>query len=126
MAKRIFTAFAVEDKNLRDLLVGQRLHGDTPFEWIDMSVKEPWDERWRTQCRSRIKGCDGLIGIITTHTPKADGQLWELKCAAEERKPTLLIHGNSSGRLVNMPPEIKGMAVIPWTWDAIASFVKRA
>lgn len=38
MAKRVFTAFAVEDKSLRTMLVGQRLHTDTPFEWTDISV----------------------------------------------------------------------------------------
>jgi hypothetical protein len=30
MAKRVFTSFAIEDRGLRDLLVGQRLHTGTP------------------------------------------------------------------------------------------------
>lgn len=29
-AKRVFTAFAIEDEKLRVMLVGQRLHTDTP------------------------------------------------------------------------------------------------
>lgn len=123
MAKRVFTAFAMEDRGLRDLLVGQRLHTGTPFEWTDMSVKNPWDAQWKTQCRSRIRGCDGVIGLITHNTPTASGQLWELKCAYEERKPVLLLHGYSDKRPLYMPNEIKGHAINVWTWDRIANFV---
>lgn len=126
MAKRIFTAFAIEDKALRTLLVGQRLNTDTPFEWTDMSVQEPWDDQWKTKCRSRIKGCDGLIGIITKSTPKAAGQLWEIKCAYEEGKAVLLIHGYSDSKLSSgIPSEIAGRTISPWTWPAIEAFIKR-
>lgn len=125
ITKRVFTAFAIEDQRLRVLLVGQRLHTDTPFEWIDMSVKEPWSSEWKTKCRSRIKGCDGVIGIITPSTPKAAGQLWELKCGYEERKPVLLIHGHGDNRLSALPEEIRGRSVAPWSWPVIESFIKR-
>ena len=37
-----------------------------------MSVKEPWDEKWKTNCRTRIKGRDGVIGLISKNTPKAE------------------------------------------------------
>jgi hypothetical protein len=126
MTKRVFTAFAIEDKNLRTMLVGQRLHTDTPFEWTDMSVKEPWDEKWKSNCRTRIKGCDGVIGMITKNTPKAAGQLWELKCAYEEGKPVLLIHGHADTKLTaGIPQEIAGRKIVDWTWPAIESFIKR-
>ena len=125
MTKRVFTAFAIEDKDLRTLLVGQRLHADTPFEWTDMSVKEPWSDQWKTNCRSRIKGCDGVIGIITRNTPKATGQLWEIACADEEKKPVLLIHGRANAKLLAHVAEITGKAVVDWTWPAIEAFIKR-
>ena len=38
--KVIFVAFAVEDEKQRDLLKGQSLNTKSPFEYIDMSVKE--------------------------------------------------------------------------------------
>ena len=40
--KRIFVGFAVEDKKFRDLLRGQSRLGDSPIEYVDLSVKEPW------------------------------------------------------------------------------------
>jgi hypothetical protein len=125
--KRVFTAFAIEDKTLRDLLVGQRLHADTPFEWTDMSVKEPWDEQWKSRCRTRIKSCDGVIGIITKNTPKATGQLWELKCAYDEGKTVMLIHGYSdvASQITTIPAEILGRSISAWTWAGIEAFIKK-
>ena len=119
---RVFISFAIEDKNLRDLLRGQSLNTRTPFEFTDMSVKEPWNSEWKTQCRTRIKSCNGVIGIITANTPKADGQIWELKCAYEEQVSVLLIYGNSS-RPSWTPDIIAGKRVHLWSWDTIANFI---
>ena len=124
MAKRIFTAFAIEDSGLRTMLTGQRLHTDTPFEWTDMSVKEPWDEQWKTNCRARIRGCNGVIGLITKNTANASGQLWELACSYSEGKPVFLIHGYSDNKLISLPKEISGRTVHDWTWSAIQKFIK--
>ena len=124
MAKnnRIFISFAIEDANLRTLLVGQGKNEKTPFSFVDMSVKEPWDSAWKTNCRTKIKGCDGVIGIITKNTVKADGQLWELKCAYEENVPVLLIYGNDD-RPANLPEPVKGRLINLWTWDNISKFM---
>ena len=72
MKKRIFISFAVEDKVLRDFLVGQARNDNSPFEFYDMSVKTPWDHAWKTNCRTKIKGCDGVIAIITSNTKNAN------------------------------------------------------
>lgn len=119
---RVFTSFAIEDANLRTLLVGQGRNNKTPFEFVDMSVKEPWSSAWKTNCRTKIKGCDGVIGIITNNTPKATGQLWELQCAYDEGVPVLLIYGNND-RPLNLPDPVKGRRINLWTWDNISSFL---
>lgn len=126
MAKkfRIFTSFAIEDANLRTMLVGQARNKKSPFEFVDMSVKEPWDSAWKTNCRTKIKGCDGVIGIITNNTVKASGQLWELQCAYDEGIPVLLIYGNDE-RLANLPEPVKGRRINLWTWDNISVFLDK-
>jgi hypothetical protein len=121
MPKRAFISFAIEDADLRTMLVGQARNKNSPFEFVDMSVKQPWDEKWKTNCRSRIKGCDGTIGIVTSSSPKADGQLWELKCSYDESVPVLLIYGNDSRPA--LPDPIKGKRVLLWTWPNIAAFL---
>lgn len=39
--KRIFISFAIEDERLRDFLKGQAKNENSPFEFVDMSVKKP-------------------------------------------------------------------------------------
>lgn len=56
---RVFISFAIEDKTLRDFLVGQKRNARTPIEFTDYSVKEAWSSSWKTNCRQRINGCRG-------------------------------------------------------------------
>ncbi len=122
MTKKIFTSFAFEDKTKRDLFVGQAKNKKVPYELVDMSVKRPWDTTWKTKCRTRIKGCDGVIVLIAKNLKKADGAKWEIKCAKEENIPILGIYldGNT---ILDTPDELNGKKKIQWTWSGIAEFV---
>jgi hypothetical protein len=120
-AKRIFVSFAVEDRNYSSLFHGQTKRVNAPFEYADMSVKQPWDSSWKTKCRTRIKGCDGLIALISNYSPRADGQLWEIKCAIAENVPVLgvYIHSNERPSI----SELNGKRKIGWDQAEIARFI---
>ena len=120
--KRIFVSFAIEDAYARDFLRGQSRNNQCPFEFVDMSVKQPFDESWKTQCRSRIRGCDGVIGLLSSNTTYATGARWEMWCANDEHKPILGVHISKDKR-APIPPELVGKKVIDWTWDGIAAFI---
>jgi len=120
---RIFVSFAVEDKTLRDFLVGQAKNEKSPFEFVDMSVKQPWDAAWKTNCRTKIKGCDGVLAIVTKNTKNASGQLWEVECAKEESIPRRGIYGSTENRPTTLPSEFEGVRVVSWTWDNIKSWL---
>lgn len=124
MAKnfRIFISFAAEDATYRDLLKGQARNEMSPFDFIDMSVKEPWDEKWKTNCRTKIKGCDGVIALLSKKTYNADGARWEMNCANEEKMPMIGVHIHEDDKGA-IPPELMGKRVIEWTWPGIASFI---
>ena len=124
LANRLFISFAIEDKTYRDLLVGQARNENSPFEFVDMSVKEPWDNAWKTRCRSRIKGCAGVIAMISKNTASADGQLWEIKCAQDEDVPIRGIYTSTDDRPVNLPYEMSGIRVVDWNWSTIANFLE--
>src|SRR5262245_27050687 len=119
---RIFVSFAIEDARYRTMLAGQAKNEDSPFEFVDMSVKEPWDERWKTQCRSRIRGCDGVIALLSWNTATADGQLWEMRCANEEGVPIIGVYIDKYNKPL-VPEALIGKQVIEWTWDGIAEFI---
>jgi hypothetical protein len=91
-AKRIFIAFAVEDKKYRDLLRGQSRLGNCPIAYTDFSVRQPWDNAWKTRCRQRIKSCDGVIALLSSNVRKATGARWEINCAVHDGVPVLGVH----------------------------------
>jgi hypothetical protein len=123
MAKRIFISFAVEDATLRDFLVGQARNDKSPFEFVDMSVKQPWDNEWKTKCRTKIKGCDGMIAIVSKNSKSANGQIWEVKCAKEEAVPTRGIYADSDNKPSFLPEEFNAMRIVEWKWDNIKNFI---
>ena len=123
--KRIFISFAIEDENLRDLLKGQAKNKNSPFEFVDMSVKQPWDSKWKTNCRIRIKGCDGVISIVTKNTKNADGQIWEMKCAKEEGIPIIGIYGNDNHLGVSISNECGYIKLVDWTWLNISNWIDK-
>ena len=51
----VFVAFAIEYERQRDFLKGQWLHPRAPYEFVDMSVKEPYDSGWKDHVRTRIR-----------------------------------------------------------------------
>ena len=88
-----------------------------------MSVQEPWDEKWKTNCRIRIQGCDGVIGLISKNTTKADGQLWEIQCAYDEKKPVMLMYVNEDRPA--LPALLKDKRINVWSWPNLKSFIEK-
>jgi hypothetical protein len=121
--KKIFISFAIEDQKYRDFLVAQAKNGNSPFDFVDMSAKEPWEQSvWKEKCRAKIKKCDGMIVLLSKNTFRAGGARWEIKCAKEEGIKLVGMHiqKNNKGAV---PPELKGKKVITWQWDKIEEFV---
>ena len=116
--KIVFIAFAIEDETIRNFLVGQSLHTDTPFEWIDMSVKEPYDSGWKDKVRTRIKRSDGLIVLVSKNSLTSTGQAWEISCAKEEKKPILAIWAYKDDRT-----SLFTVSTVEWTWPTIEKFI---
>lgn len=119
--KRIFIAFAIEDVRSRDFLVGQARNDNSPFEFVDMSVKQPWETDWESKCRTKIKGCDGVIALISKYTPSATGQLYEIRTAEEEKIPTMLMYSGSDRPV--LPYSLTGRLINVWSWSNIKSFL---
>ena len=118
--KVVFIAFAIEDENQRNLFTGQAVNTDTPFEFIDMSVKEAYTEDWKAKVRTRIRRSDGVIALVSKSSLNSSGQKWEIKCAIEEGKPILGVWAYSADTT-----ELPGVKTVKWTWAAVAAFIKR-
>lgn len=121
-SKVVFIAFAKEDEGTRNLFTGQRIHPDTPFEFTDMSVKEPYESEWKEKVQTRVRRSDGVIALISSSTPKATGELWEIECAVAEDKPLLGIWIEDGYR--TKPPEMGDAPCEEWSWENVANFIE--
>lgn len=116
--KVIFVAFAIEDERQRDLLKGQSLHPRAPYEFIDMSVKVPYDTAWKDRVRTRIRRSHGMIALISRNSLKSSGQKWEIQCAKDEAKPVRGIWSYRDDR-----NDIEGIRIKRWSDANIVSFI---
>ena len=121
---RVFISFAAEDSNLRDLLKGQARNESSPFEYVDMSIKEqlPQNE-WKERCRTKIKGCDGLIVMLTPNSRNASGIIFELTCAIQERVPIVGLYSTSNKNSYYLYKPMENMRCIEWNWPNIANWL---
>src|SRR5216683_2325121 len=110
----VFVAFAIEDERQRDFLKGQSLNTKCPIEFVDMSVKEPYDSDWKERVRTRIRRSDGVIALVSKNTLKSSGEKWEISCAKEEKKKLIGIWAYSDDKTT--PSELAGYRIITWTW----------
>jgi hypothetical protein len=117
-AKTIFVAFAIEDERQRDFLKGQTLCARSPFEFIDMSVKTPYDSEWKDRVRTRIRRSHGVLILVSKNSLNSSGQKWEIECAREERKPIRGIWAYSNDRT-----DIPGVATYVWSDANISAFI---
>lgn len=121
--RKVFISFAIEDKKYRDFLVSQAKNDKTPFEFIDMSVKEPWNEdEWKKQCRSKIKQCDSMIVLLSKNTWHSSGSRWEIKCGKEEKLRVIGMHIKKDDKGAILP-ELYGKRIIEWSWKGLEKFL---
>lgn len=116
--KVVFVAFAIEDERIRDMIKGQSLNTMSPFEYIDMSVKEAYDEEWKKRVRTRILRSDGVLVIVSKNSLTSSGQKWEIQCARDEGKKVRGIWAYKEDR-TNLP----GVNTMVWNWDNIANWI---
>lgn len=116
--KVVFVAFAIADVRVRDMIKGQSLHTNSPFEYVDMSVKEAYDEEWKKKVRARILRSNGVLVIVSKNSLASSGQKWEIQCAKEEKKKVRGIWAYKEDRT-----DLPGVSTMVWTWVNIGNWI---
>ena len=116
--KVVFVAFAIEDEVIRKMIKGQSLNTKSPFDYIDMSVKEAYDEEWKMRVRTRIRRSDGVLAIISNNSLTSSGQKWEMQCAKDEGVPLRGIWAYKEDRT-----NVAGVNTMVWTWPNISDWI---
>ncbi len=125
--KVIFISFSMKDVKYRDHIIEQMRNPKSPFEFIDMSVKQKYKEsEWKKKCRTRIKRSDGVIVLLSKNSWRSKGLRWEVKCAREEKVKILPIHiYKDKDKRGGIPPELERKRAYNWKWETIEKFLSR-
>lgn len=118
--KRVFISFDYDhDNDIKGSLAAQSKLEDSPFEIIDMSIKEAVDENWKKYARKRIKGCDCVIVLCGEYTASAKGVSAEVTITQEENVPYFLLCGRKNKTIEKPLSAKKDDRVYKWTWKNI-------
>lgn len=79
--KRVFISFHIDDEPQVQLIREQAKSDRFDLEFVDYSVKEPFDEKWKTQCEERIKQSSVFVVAIGKDTHSRPAVLWEIETA---------------------------------------------
>ena len=87
--RNVFISFNIEDEAQVNLLRHQAKDNEFRLEFRDYSVKEPFDEKWKTNCKERIAQTSALICMIGERTAQRDAVIWEIKEAYSQGKQVI-------------------------------------
>tara|TARA_R110002167_G_scaffold30424_7_gene100631 strand:- start:25874 stop:26257 length:384 start_codon:yes stop_codon:yes gene_type:complete len=124
MAKpRAFISFEMEDKWARDFLVQHAKDKKNDIEFYDFSVKDPFDSKWKTECKKRIAMTKGTIVLIGPTTYKSDAVLWEI---AESNRQEHYIFGIqiNKDKTCTIPAGLPSKNVIRWDFSQMVDWLK--
>jgi DNA-directed RNA polymerase subunit L len=118
---RVFISFHVDDENQVNLLRHQAKNSDQ-MEFIDYSVKEPFDEKWKTQCTERIRQSSVIVVAIGERTHEREAVDWEIRKAHELGKPVIgmRIYSDKNDKVPRAMVE-HGDRVVQWNLETIQS-----
>lgn len=124
MAKKVFISFDYDnDFTLKEFLVGQAKHEDSPFEISDASIKEHLTGNWKEKARTRIKSADMMAVICGEKTNTAAGVAAELELAQEEELPYFLLKGYKEKTCVKPTTAKSTDKMYNWTWDNLKNLI---
>ena len=120
--KRIFVSFDFDkDKRLKDFIIGQARHPDSPFDVIDHSLKEAAPQRdWEEKARRAIKRSEIVLIMVGPHTHKASGVLKEVEIGREEGIPIVQVIGYKDGNYKLVPDAGR---LYKWNWENLKNLL---
>ena len=117
---RVFISFHHEDEPQVNLLRQQAKTEQSDIQFTDYSVKEPFDEKWKTQCTERINRTSVVIVMVGQETHQREAVNWEIKKSYELNKKVVCvrIYRDENHKIPQQCKE-NNAKVISWDLNAI-------
>ena len=87
--RNVFISFHVADEAYVELLRQQAKDEKYELEFRDYSVKEPFDEKWKTNCRERIAQTSCTVVMIGEETASREAVNWEIEESYRQGKKVI-------------------------------------
>jgi hypothetical protein len=122
--RNVFITFHIDDEAQVNFLRSQAKSGDYDIEFRDYSVKEPFDEKWRTQCRERISQTSAVICMIGEHTAERPAVNWELEESYRQGKKVIGVRiYRDQNHPIPEPLKVHEARIINWDLSELRSFL---
>jgi len=116
--KRVFISFDYDhDESIKMLLAGQAKHPDSPFDFMDASVKDHLTGDWKDKVRRRMDNIDVVVVLCGQSTHTAKGVADELTIAREKNKSYFLLAGYTDKNCTKPISAYESDKVYKWSWD---------
>jgi len=118
--KKIFISFKHEDKQLVDSFRAQAKNENSELDFIDMSLKVPFNsenaEYIRKGIRARIEQCSVTVVMVTDKTHESDWVNWEIRESIKLNKSVVIIDKtDGKGPLPKAVKENRDkIKIVPW------------
>jgi hypothetical protein len=125
LAYNVFLSFTMEDYLTVCFFRAQAKNDNLPLEFRDHSVKEPFENKWKTQVEEKINHCSLTICLIGNNTYKSEAVDWELSKTLELGKGLIgvcIVESNATIPRVLVESSIKP---IIWKLNLIMQEIKR-
>lgn len=129
--RSIFISFASEDLNHVNLLRAQARKEDSQLEFIDRSVKEPFNsknvEYIKAGIRERIRQSSVTVVYLSGNTQSSDWVSWEVEESIDQGKGVVAVYSGDSPP-VSLPPAIKKhrIKIVPWEHTKLMAAITKA
>ena len=121
---RVFISFDFDhDVDVKNVLVAQAKNPDSPFDFIDASVKEPLDGDWKEKVRRRMDNIDLVIVLCGEYTHKAIGVAAELTIAQDKEKPYFLLWAYEEKTCTKPTSAQSGDKMYKWNWENLKALI---
>jgi len=124
--RNVFISFDIDDQGPVNLLRIQARDDRFPFEFRDYSVKEPFEEKWKTRVRERIEQTSALLVMIGPDTVNSKAVDWEIREAHRQNKKVIgvRIHRDQNHPIPSALKE-HGDEITNWDTKKLANLLSR-
>ncbi len=126
LVRNVFISFSIVDEAQVNLLRSQAKDPRFGLEFRDYSVKEPFDEKWKSNCRDRVAQTSATIVMIGSDTASREAVNWEIEESYRQGKKVIGVR-ISRDRNDPIPKALRehNAPVIYWNLDEISKLLDK-